>query len=175
MKKKVQSLFGYEMMPAWGCYEVTEGYSFMIQSDGNAIYNRFVMSGRQLGSETIQIESDIVNELKKYLLERKSIIKNLPESTDNGSLDGCYDTFTFMGKSLTCLNAEIHNSEEDYIKFTRNTAKFMKGLGTITSESTRQMLQAESAAVRIFLGGINILKKSSHRFSAQSWEELGNW
>ena len=51
----------------------------------------------------------------------------------------------------------------------------MKGLGTITSESTRQMLQAESAAVRIFLGGINILKKTSHRFSAQSWEELGNW
>ena len=90
-------------------------------------------------------------------------------------MDGCYDTFTFIGKSLTCLNAEIHNSEEDYIKFTRNTAKFMKGLGTITSESTRQMLQAESAAVRIFLGGINILKKTSHRFSAQSWEELGNW
>ena len=117
MKKKDQSLFGYEMMPVWGCYEVTEGYSFMVQSNGNAIYNRFVMSGRQLSTETIQIESDIVNELKKYLLERKSIIKNLPESTDNGSLDGCYDTFTFMGKSLTCLNAEIHNSEEDYEKY----------------------------------------------------------
>ena len=53
------------MMPVWGCYEVTEGYSFMVQSNGNAIYNRFVMSGRQLSTETIQIESDIVNELKK--------------------------------------------------------------------------------------------------------------
>ena len=67
MKKKDQSLFGYKMMPAWGCDEVTEGYSFMIQTDGKAIYNRFVMGGRQLSTETILIETDIVAELKKYL------------------------------------------------------------------------------------------------------------
>ena len=160
MKKKVQSLFGYEMMPAWGCYEVTEGYSFMIQSDGNAIYNRFVMSGRQLSTETIQIESDIVNELKKYLLERKSIIKNLPESTDNGSSDGCYDTFTFMGKSMTSLNATITSIESPKNEFEKQMIP---------------VLQAENDAIKVFVGGIDILKKSSHRFSTQSWEELGNW
>ena len=34
-------LFGYKIDPAWGCYEKTEGDSFMIQADGKAVYNRF--------------------------------------------------------------------------------------------------------------------------------------
>ena len=163
MRKKDQFLFGYEMMPTWGCYEVTEGYSFMIQSDGNATYNRFVMSGRQISTETIQIENDIINELKKYLLERKNIIKNLPKSTDNGSLDGAYDTFTFLGKSLTSLNATITP---------------IVGIRSPKNEFEKQMivaLQAENDAIKVFIGGIDILKKSFHRFSAQSWEELGKW
>lgn len=152
-------LFGYKMKPAWGHYEKTEGYSFMIQSDGKAVYNRFVMSGRQLSSETIQIEQNIVTELQQYLLERKSIIKNLPGSTNNGSLDGAYDTFTFLGESMTSLNPTI-------IPITESPK----------NEYEKQMLsvyQAENNAIEIFLGGIEILKKSNIKFSAKSWEKFG--
>ena len=31
--------------------------------------------------------------------------------TDNHSLDGAFNTFTFIGKSLTGLNADIHSIE----------------------------------------------------------------
>lgn len=161
MKKKDQFLFGYEMMPAWGHYEKTEGYSFMIQTDGKAVYNRFVMSGRQLSSETIQIEDNIVAELKEYLHEKEPIIKKLPRETYNHSCDGAYDTFTFLGKSMTSLNATI-------IPITESP----------NNEFEKQMIttiQAENDAIKIFIGGIDILKKSFHRFSAQSWEELGKW
>ena len=159
MKKKDQVLFGYEMKPAWGCYEKTEGYSFMIHADGKAVYNRFVMSGRQLSSETIQIENNIVAELKEYLCEKEAMIKKLPVSTDNGSLDGAYDTFTFLGKSMTSLNPEI-------IPITKSPK----------NEYEKQMLsiyQAENNAIEIFLGGIEILKKSNIKFSAKSWEKFG--
>ena len=147
-------------MPAWGYDEVTEGYSFMIQTDGKAIYDRFVMSGRQISTETVQIESDIVTELKKYLCEKETIIKKLPTETYNHSCDGAFDTFTFLGKSMTSLNAMITSIENPKNEFEKQMIP---------------ILQAENDAIKVFIGGIDILKRSSHRFSVQSWEELGNW
>ena len=157
MRKKDQFLFGYTWEPA---FWTNEGFSFMIQSDGTAIYKKFLVDDQELSCETIQIENNIVAELKKYLLERKSIIKDLPKETFNGSVDGSYDTFTFLGKSMTSLNADIYIIESP------------------KNEYEKQMIpvfQAEKNAIEIFIGGIDILKKSSHRFTAKNWGKLCSW
>ena len=161
--KNNRFLFGYKMKPTWGHYEKTEGYSFMIQENGKAVYDRFVMSGRQLSSESIQIENNIVTELKEYLHEKEPIINKLPRKTNNGSLDGAYDTFTFLGKSMTSLNARI--TPIIGIKSPKN--EFEKQILSV--------LQAENDAIEIFLGGIDILKKSNTKFSVKNWEELGRY
>ena len=158
--KSEQFLFGYKVEPAYGCDEVTEGYSFMIQPDGTAVYNRFVMSGRQLSSETIQIENNIIAELKEYLCEKEPIIKKLPRETYNHSDDGAFNTFTFLGKSMTSLNATICPIESPKNEFEKQMIP---------------VLQAENDAIEIFLGGINILKKSNTKFSVKSWEEFEFW
>ena len=107
-------LFEYECTPAWsGGVGSFGGRTLCVNSSGSVTYYEYV-HGKPEPTLTRTFDGgiDLANTIDSIIEFHKEDIKNIPENLDNGSLDGCFDNFTFDEKQIKALNISQVDVEE---------------------------------------------------------------
>ena len=104
-------VFGYKIMPVW-----RGGHSFAVYENGMVSYEKFAYGIGTAESKEISIPKTVVDDLKKHLTAKKYLIDKLPEKIDGWIIDGPFNYFNFLGKTISALNI-CKTSEDDYKKF----------------------------------------------------------
>ena len=76
-------IFGYEINNVW-----KGGYSFSVYKNGIANTKKLSVSGKIIESKNFSIPQSVVDNIKKYLLEQKNLIENLPKEIFGFTVDG---------------------------------------------------------------------------------------
>lgn len=107
-------LFEYECTPAWsrgiGSFG---GRTLCVNKSGYVTYNEYVHGKPEPTlSRSFDGGTDLANIISSIIESHKEAIKDIPENLDNGSLDGCFDNFTFDEKQIKTLNISQVDVEE---------------------------------------------------------------
>ena len=121
------------------CYNLR--YSFSVYKNGIANTKKLSVSGKIIESKNFSIPQSVVDNIKKYLLEQKNLIENLPKEIFGFTVDGGWCNFNFLEKEIYCCNiSKISDMEINKIEIRE---------GKI-SKSIMESIQQQNSVLEIF-------------------------
>lgn len=106
-KKKI--IFGYYLYPSFEWPDMENaGFSVRLFANGTLVCQTYSLNRKReptvKNSRMLKISEDSVSSITRILAGYAKEIDALPEFTNNGSCDGCFNEFVFCGKYVSSLN-----------------------------------------------------------------------
>ncbi|MBQ9441427.1 MAG: hypothetical protein IJU55_00230 [Selenomonadaceae bacterium] len=137
-------IFGYEINTVW-----RGGYSFSVYDNGIANTEKLSVRREIIESKKFVVPKSVVEDIKKYLIEQKNLIENLPEKINGFTVDGGWYDFNFLGKQFFCFNISKTSNKEIYE---------MELLEGKISKDIMESIQQQNAVLEIFESARKFLK-----------------
>ncbi len=141
-------ILGYNTKTCLGWMKDPGGWSFDVIEKGSVQLKTYLIDQTVTSSSYIYVPKSVIRDLQNKLQIYQDAIRQLPSRTDNGSCDGAFHSFIFLGKTIESLNIS---------KYSEDSIQKMEAENIIDHEYA-QVLRAENTVLTIFESVHSILK-----------------
>lgn len=122
-------LFGYRMAPSSGAFESgSAGFSLTVEVDGTVRYEAYAGGKGKEAVRYSRLSGRSLKKLKKIMKDSQLVIRNLPETLDNGFSIGRGSFFIFRGRMVTAWNIRHNNLKKMKAKDYTYYKKYKKNM-----------------------------------------------
>ena len=126
-------LFSYRCSPSFGAIGEPDGESVSVYADGTVICRDYIKGrNRPVKQCTVANLPELAAQIESILIRHHSTVKAIPEYLNNGTCDGCVDSFQYGDKAITAIT--IRRCNENDLKM-RNPQYYDDYKGNISFEN----------------------------------------
>lgn len=152
-------LFGYRMAPSSGAFESgSAGFSLTVEVDGTVRYEAYAGGKGKEAVRYSRLSGKSLKKLKKIMKDSQLVIRNLPETLDNGFSIGRGSFFIFRGRMVTAWNIR------------HNNLKKMKAKDYTYYKKYKKNMKHENDVLELFKKIRNVLREEGIKINLDSAE-----